>query len=133
MTELIYSEISYEIIGALFEVSNDLGSGYQEKIYQRAVAVVLERKGFSFREQVPVKVTFQGRIVGRYFLDFLIQDIIVLELKRGSYFSPQNIKQVVAYLKATNRQLGIIANFTSKGVRIKRLVNLINKGLSVYP
>lgn len=122
--DLIYADLSYQIVNVLFEVDNELGPGYQEKYYQRAVAVCLRKRGFSFREQVPVDVTCKGEVIGRYFLDFLIEEKIILEIKRGEVFRRSNIQQVYAYLKATNRQLGIIANFTKRGVIYKRIVNL---------
>lgn len=122
--DLIYADLSYRIVKVLFEVDNELGPGYQEKYYQRAVAVYLKKYGFSFREQVPVAVTCKGEVIGHYFLDFLIEDKVILEIKRGEVFRRSNIQQVYAYLKATKRQLGIIANFTKRGVIYKRIINL---------
>ena len=122
--DLIYPELSYQLIGVLFEVWDELGYGYQEKYYQKAIANALRNIGFKFKEQVPIKINYKNQKIGTYFLDFVVGDKIVLEIKRGEYFSKQNINQVYAYLKATNSKLGIIANFTSKGVRFKRIVNL---------
>lgn len=67
---------------------------------------------------------YKGAIVGNYFLDFLIENKIVLELKKGDRFSKKDIEQVYAYLKVTGLKLGIIANFTGKGVKFKRIVNI---------
>lgn len=124
--DLIFSDLSYKIISVLFEVYNELGAGYQEKYYQRAVVVYLKKRGFNFKEQVPFLVSCAGEKIGNYFLDFLIEDKIVLELKRGELFKRSNIQQVYAYLKAADKKLGIIANFTKQGVKYKRILNLNN-------
>lgn len=125
--QVIYPELSYQIVGILYEVYNELGYGYREKHYERAIAKLLARQGILFKRQVPYKIVFRGECVGRYFLDFLIDDKIILELKCGNYFSRQNMWQVRAYLFASKKQLAILANFTAEGVRCKRVVNkLIN-------
>ncbi|KKW00862.1 MAG: hypothetical protein A2898_00145 [Candidatus Kerfeldbacteria bacterium RIFCSPLOWO2_01_FULL_48_11] len=122
--DLVYPKLSYQLIGILFDVYNELGYGYQEKYYQRAVAIRLRGIGIPFTEQVRVNLKFDKKHLGHYFLDFLIEKKIILELKRGNRFSKKDIEQVYAYLKATKLQLGIIANFTSSGVTYKRILNL---------
>ena len=115
-SDLVYPELSYRIIGILFEVYNELGPGLQEKYYQRAVASRLRKIKVKFSEQQKVNLTFKGQHIGHYFLDFLIDSKVVLELKRGNRFLKQNIEQIYAYLKVAKLRLGIIANFTSSGV-----------------
>jgi len=119
---LIHPELSYQIVGILFDVSNELGHGYQEKHYQKAIAAALQKAGIAYTEQAPVQINYKGEKVGIYFLDFLIENKIVLEIKRGEYFSKTNLKQVSGYLKATGLQLGIVANFTANGLKFKRIV-----------
>mgnify|MGYP001609220361 CR=1 FL=1 len=121
--DLLFPELSYQVIGILFEVFKQLGSGYQERYYQRAVAVELKNRGLKFLEQVSISLNYKTKRIGRYFLDFLIEDKIVLEIKKDKYFSKQNIDQVLGYLKATKLKLGIVANFTSNGLKFKRIVN----------
>ncbi|MFH1236196.1 MAG: GxxExxY protein [Parcubacteria group bacterium] len=122
--DLIYPEESYQIIGVLFEVYNEIGYGYQEKHYQRAVACRFRSMRLPFTEQVRVRIKFDKERIGHYFLDFLVDQKIILELKRGNYFSTKDIEQVYAYLRATKLQLGIIANITSSGIIYKRILNL---------
>lgn len=122
MAKLIEKELSYEISGVTFEVYKTLGGGYQEKYYQRAIAKELKNRGIKFTEQLPVPLTFKGENLGRYFLDFLIEDRIVLEVKVGNKIYNRDIKQVLAYLHSTNKKLGIIALFTRNGVNIKRIL-----------
>ncbi len=122
--DLVFPELSYKIVGALFDVYNALGHGHLEKVYQRAVTEALKERGLAFREQVPTDAVFHGKTVGKYLLDFLIEDKVVLELKQGDRFRKGNIDQVNAYLQATDRQLAILANFTQQGVLFRRIVNV---------
>ena len=122
--KVIYPDLSYRIVGIVFSVFNDLGYGYQEKYYQRALSVRLREQNIVFKEQVYCPLMYQGKKIGSYFFDFLIEDKIVLELKRADYFSKSAIDQVYAYLKARQLQLGIIVIFTSKGVKFKRVLNV---------
>lgn len=123
---VIFPELSYIIIGVLFEVYNELGFGYKEKHYELAIEKLFIQKRIEFRRQVPYKIIFKGEYIGRYLLDFTVENKVILELKTGNYFSRQNIWQVKSYLQATQKQLAILANFTSQGVKYKRLVNIPN-------
>ncbi len=122
--DIVYPELSYQIVGALFDVANEIGSGHLERVYQRAVAKALHQRKLSFVEQVPFDIRFDGEKVGDYILDFLIEGKVVLELKQGDRFKRANLDQVVAYLKATGCKLALLANFTSQGVKFRRLVNI---------
>lgn len=121
--KIIYKELSYEIVGLLFEVYNELGYGYQEKFYQRAIAIALDKKSIKYQQQIPFNVTYKGVKLGRYFLDFLIDGKIILEIKKGEHYSKKNIEQVKGYLKATKLKLAILANFTAQGVKFLRVLN----------
>ena len=114
-------------MGVLFEVYNELGYGYQEKYYEKAIAKAFDKKGIKYKRQVAYKVRFKGEDIGIQYLDFLVEDKIILELKKGNYFSRRNIEQVKSYLNATNKQLAILANFTSTGVKSLRVLNINNK------
>ncbi len=123
-TDLIYPELSYDIVGALFKVFSAVGAGHKEAVYQRTTALALQDAQVSFKEQVYLPLLFKKEIVGKYFLDFLIEDKIILELKVRNYFSLSDIKQVIRYLKTYKLKLGILAHFTKDGVRYKRILNL---------
>ncbi|MBD3251417.1 GxxExxY protein [Candidatus Uhrbacteria bacterium] len=120
---LILPELSYQIVGALYDVYNELGFGHQERIYQRAIADTFRSRSIPFVEQYEVPVHFHQKKLGTYRLDFLIQDAVILEIKQGNYFRPSNIKQTLSYLKSLNKQLAILANFTRSGVSFRRIVN----------
>lgn len=124
MKDIIYSDECYKIVGALFEVFRSLGYGLREKDYQEAVAKSLEKNDIPFKEQLAGNLSMDGKNIRRYYLDFLIDNKIVLEIKAKEKFYEDNIAQVYSYLKATNLKLGIIANFTKRGVQFKRIVNI---------
>lgn len=120
---VIYKELSYQLVGILFEVHNDLGYGYQEKYYERAIAHSLVLNKIRFKEQVPYRIVFKEKEIGKYYLDFLIEDKIILEIKKGDHFPKKNIEQVKGYLRVTGLELAILANFTSTGVKFLRVLN----------
>lgn len=121
--DLVYPELSYQIVGALFEVHNNVGPGHHEKYYQKALAEELSKHDLSFQEQVHMPLNFKDSIIGRYYLDFLVENKIVLEIKKGDRFSKRHIDQVLNYLKVKKLKLGIIANFGRDGVKFKRIIN----------
>lgn len=122
--KVIYPELSYKIVGILFEVYNNLGYGYQEKYYQRAIEKAFKENGIKFKGQFFIKLKYKEEDIGFYLIDFLIEDRVVLEIKVGDYFSIKNINQTHAYLVATNLKLAILANFTSRGIVFRRILNL---------
>ena len=122
MAELILPELSYKVVGALFKVYNELGGGYQEKYYQRAVAKALRDAELQFQEQVTVPLLFGSEKIGRYFIDFVIKNEIALEIKATPRFYVRDTKQVLAYLKATGFMLGLLAAFGHNGLQLKRIL-----------
>ncbi len=122
--DLIYPELSYIIVGILFSVFKHLGGSLQEKHYQRAIAVELEKSKVSFAEQVRLPLSYKEVSIGEFYMDFLIEDKIVLEIKKDKMYSKRNFDQVNAYLKASKYKLAILANFTKDGLKFKRIVNI---------
>lgn len=121
--ELVYPELSYKVVGILFKVHSKLGGKYQEKYYQRAVKVALKEAGLSFEKEIAVDLNFNGVKIGKYFLDFLIESKIVLELKATPRLTREDFRQIAAYLKAKNLKLGILANFRGDKLYYKRVLN----------
>mgnify|MGYP000503477909 CR=1 FL=1 len=122
-TKLIYPQLSYKLVGLLFEVHKELGGKYQEKYYQRAVEKILQEKGLAYQKEVQVDLRFKEAKIGKYFLDFVIDGKIVLELKASPILHPDDFRQVLAYLKAHNLKLGILANFRGTKLVYKRILN----------
>jgi len=122
MTRIIHKQLSYKIIGICYEVYNDLGGGYQEKYYYKAINHLFKEHHIKFKEQVRAGINFKGYNLGRYFLDYLVEDKIILEIKATSHFTSRDIKQVLAYLQKTELDLGILVGFTKQGVIFKRIL-----------
>jgi GxxExxY protein len=100
--DLIYPELSYQIIGILFEVWTKLGFGHKENFYQNAIAQEFTNLDLKFKEKLPVKISYKGKVIGIYYFDFLIEDKVILEVKVRNYFSKKDIEQLYSYLKAKN-------------------------------
>jgi len=124
---IIYKDLSYNIVGVMFEVFNELGYGYQEKHYERAAEKIFVERKINYKRQLPYNIIFHGEKIGIYYLDFLVEDKIIVELKKGNYFSRKNINQVKEYLKVTGHKLALIINFTAYGVKTLRILNPNNK------
>ncbi len=121
--KIIYPELSYKITGVLFDVHTNLGNRYQEKYYSRAVALGFEKVGLKFERELRVNIAYHDKIIGKYYLDFLVENKIVVELKTVLQLSPQDFKQVSGYLKAKKLELGILANFRSQSLTYHRILN----------
>ena len=126
MDKVIYKELSYKIVGILFEVYNELGYGYQEKYYERAIEKYFIAEKIKFKRQASYKIFVKNEVIGKYYLDFVVEDKIVLEIKKGNYFSKRNIEQVKGYLKVTGMKLAMLANFTPNGVKFFRVLSPAN-------
>lgn len=123
MSEIVYKELSYKIVGILFSVHNELGNRYQEKYYQRAVEKALTTNNLSFKRELVTDLEYNGEKIGKYFLDFLIEDKIILELKTVRRLNPKDFSQVLGYLRANNLKLGILVNFKTERLSYKRILN----------
>lgn len=126
MTDILYKELSYVIVGALFDTFKTLGANYQEKYCQKAVEKFLIKRKIPFKREVPVEIIIESERIGRHFLDFLIDNEVILEIKKGNRPNMSDIKQVLMYLKTTGLKLGILAYFGSNGVVCKRIINSRN-------
>lgn len=123
---LIYPKLSYKIVGALFDAYKTLGGSYHEKYCQRATAEFLETRGLSFKREQKINLLVNGHKIGEHFVDFIVENKIVLEIKKGNKPRMSDIKQVLMYLKSTKLKLGILAYFGANGVKFKRIINNIS-------
>jgi len=122
--DLIEPELSYKIVGICFRVFNELGPGLQEKCYQKATAVALLEEKIPFKEQQHIPIKFLNNDIGKYFIDFVVDNRIVLELKAGNQINRKHAKQILSYLKITKLKLGILVYFGKDGVFFKRIINV---------
>ena len=116
------NEITYEINGAVFEVNKVLGPGFLEKVYQNALMFELKSRGLKAESQVPIKVFYKEDIVGEYIADILVEDKVIVELKTVEKIDTVHEAQLLNYLKATGKQIGLLVNFKHSKAEIKRLV-----------
>ncbi|MDP3740724.1 MAG: GxxExxY protein [bacterium] len=123
-TDLIYPELSYQIVGVLYGVYNELGHGLEEKIYQKATGLGLKEAGLKYTEQVYSPLKFKGIKIAKNYFDFSVDDKIVVEIKKGDKFSRAHIQQLFTYLKSSGLKLGILAYFGPNGLHFKRIINL---------
>jgi len=121
--KIIYPELSYKIVGILFEVHSKLGNRYQEKYYQRAIESELKNNKIKHSKELAVDLMYGKERIGKYFLDFLIEEKIILEIKTVPHFKISDYKQISAYLKSKNIKLGILANFKTEKLTYKRIIN----------
>jgi len=119
---IIYKELSYKIVELSLEVHNELGCGFLEKVYENAMMLLLEREGISARQQAPADVHFQGKVIGQYFADILVDNKVILELKTVDVIANIHVAQVLNYLRATGMKLGMILNFGKPRFEYQRLV-----------
>jgi len=115
-------ELTYRIRGCVFEVSRELGGGYLEKVYERALLRELRLQGLEAEQQVPFPVRYKGELVGEYYADLVVEHSVVLELKAQDKLSSSYDAQLLHYLRASGKRLGMLINFTSPRATIKRLV-----------
>ncbi len=117
--------LTKEVIGACFEVSNKLGVGFLEKVYERALVIELGLRGIAARQQVPVPVSYKGQSAGEYFADILVEESVLIELKCAKEFSREHVAQCLNYLKATGFELCLLINFGKTRVECQRIVNQV--------
>ena len=114
--------LTEKIIGCAYTVSNALGAGFLEKVYENALAIELRKNQLSYKQQFPINVTYSGAVVGEYISDLIIESKIIVELKASKAIDDSHIAQCLNYLKATNIRLGLIINFGKPKVEIKRVI-----------
>jgi len=111
---MLYKDITDKIIKAFFTVYNTLGYGFLEKVYENALVIELQGMGFIVQQQQNIKVYYKNQIVGEYFADIMVNNIVALELKAAECLVEQNKAQLLNYLKATDKEVGLILNFGKK-------------------
>jgi GxxExxY protein len=113
--ELKYKEITDKILHAFFKiVYAQLGYGFLEKVYENALVLALQSKGLNVQQQKRIEVYFQGSVVGEYFADLVIEDVIIVEIKAVRRILAEHEAQLLNYLRATPYEVGLLLNFGRK-------------------
>lgn len=123
MTE---NEISYKIRGAVYKVYNELGPGLLESVYEAAMFYQLKKDGLKVKNQVPLEIIYDGtKLPVEYRLDILAEDKVIIELKSVENLMPIHHKQLLTYLKISNKKLGILVNFNTDDIE-KNIIRKVN-------
>lgn len=117
----LHSELTGAILKLFFEVYNELGYGFLERVYQNALYYELKRNGFKVEAQRKIKVYYKEIEVGDYFADLIINDVVILELKSAESISKAHHSQLINYLKATDCEDGLLLNFGKKPEFIRKV------------
>ena len=120
--KLIYADLTYKVRGAIFEVYNTLGHGHKEDIYQKSLAKEFEKRQIPFEREVSLQVKYKDEKVGNYRPDFVIDGKIIIELKAVDFMPKSHEEQLIHYLKTTGFEIGLLVNFGSPKLFIKRLI-----------
>ena len=119
--DLLHKEITEKLIKCYYKVYNTLGYGFLEKVYENAFALELQQNGLDVKCQFPIKVYYENKIVGEYYADIIVNNLIIIELKASAYLLEEHECQLINYLKATEIELGLLLNF-GKEAEYKRKV-----------
>ncbi|MBN2396164.1 MAG: GxxExxY protein [Candidatus Atribacteria bacterium] len=121
--EYPFKKECYDIIGCAMEVHNELGSGFLEAVYQKALGIVFEEKAIPFVKETILEINFKGIVLNKkYIADFLCYNEIIVELKAKDGLGEHDIAQVLNYLKATGKKLGLLINFGTTKLQYKRVI-----------
>ena len=115
-------KLTGRIVGSGFEVLNELGHGFPEAIYQKALAHELGQSGISVEQQVPFKVRYKGVSVGNYYADIVVDKRVIIELKTVEKLVPAHVGQVLNYLRASNLHVGLLLNFAKPKLEYRRVL-----------
>ena len=122
MSERIYGDLTYKIIGIAMKVHSDLGSGFLEKVYENAMMVLLEKEIIRAEQLKEIKINYYGKSIGNYVADILVDKKIIVELKTVDKLIDIHSAQIINYLKATEIKVGLLINFKNSKLEYKRFV-----------
>jgi GxxExxY protein len=117
---LKHEAITRVIIGCAFDVLNELGTGFLESVYEKAMLLALHQKGLLAVAQQPIKVLFRGECVGDFYSDLVVEEKVIVELKAVKAITPEHQAQIINYLNATGIEVGLLINFGTPKLEYKR-------------
>lgn len=117
-----HHELTHLLIGLIFQTYNEIGYGHREKLYQRAFAYKLEETNIPFKKEQYTLVMVAGKPVGRYYIDFVVDGKVVVELKIANEIYDSHSQQILEYMKVKQIKVGLLFIIMSKGVKIKRFI-----------
>lgn len=127
METLLYKELTGQILKAFYDVYNELGYGFLERVYQNALFLELKSRGFNVEAQKKITVYYKGIEVGDYFADIIVNDTVILELKACDYLVDEFEYQLLNYLKSTSCEVGLLLNFGKEPEFVRKVFKNSNK------
>jgi len=124
---MLHSEITDKIIKAFYKVNNTLGYGFLEKVYENAMVIELSKMGVLVQNQNNIKVFYEGKEVGDYYADLLVENKVIVELKAADAICEDHEAQLINYLRATNIEVGLLLNFGKKAEFKRKIFSNKNK------
>jgi len=121
VVKTIYDDLTYAIIGAAMSVHRELGTGFPEEVYQKALLIALTEQNLAAQREVLFTAEFHGQTVGKFYIDIFVDEAVVVELKAVDAFHKKHEQQIIAYLTATGREVGLLFNFGTESLQTKRL------------
>ncbi|MBB5397281.1 GxxExxY protein [Mucilaginibacter sp. AK015] len=118
-----HSDITGKIIGCAMKVHRTLGNGFQEVIYQRCLAIEMQKQGISFSRELEMTIHYEEVEVGTRRVDFLVENVVMVELKAISQLDDAHLAQVLNYLEAYKLETGLLINFGGRSLEFKRATN----------
>ena len=119
-----YEQITHKIIGCAMKVHSTLGNGFQEVIYQRALAIEMEKQGLLFTRELEMTIYYEGVDIGTRRVDFFVEESVMVELKALTKLEDVHLAQAMNYCQAYNLPIGILINFGAKSLEFKRVYNI---------
>jgi len=129
-----FEPLTEKMIGCAFRVYNQMGFGFLKFVYEQCMMIELERSGLHATAQQPIKAEYEGIVVGDFIADVVVEDTVIVELKSVRRLNQAHDAQVVNYLVATGKPVGLLLNFGEEKVEVKRKVRAFNESCqSRYP
>lgn len=122
--EYLHEKLTSDIIKCFYKVYNTLGYGFLEKVYEKSLFIELTKNKFKVERQKKIDVFYEGELVGEYFADLIVNDLVIIEVKAVEYMLKEHENQIINYLKATKVEIGLLLNFgVQPGLKRKIFTN----------
>ncbi len=122
---MLHSDLTKKIIACAYKVYNKMGYGYLESVYEKCMLIELARASLNAEAQKPVRVFYEGQAVGNFIADIIVNDTVIIELKSVGRIVKAHEVQLVNYLVATDKEVGLVLNFAKEKLQVKRKVKVL--------
>ena len=127
MEQYVHSELTGRIIGCAMEVHRQLGSGFMENIYARALRIEMTQQGLAFDPEHDMLIFYKGEVIGKRRVDFFVESAVMVEIKALAKLEDLHLAQAINYLEASHSEIGLLLNFGGKSLDFKRVINRVKK------